>query len=195
MNRKVLFAILAGVASVIALNIVVGALVDAKGLHARDHVSSAQGAVPLLPAMALTIWALPGNRRGLPLVALLASIVIVGGAITAVGNLNVVDAMEGESWTDAQAQEFGPSRAGFETGHDLAGTGTRIVEVGAITLALVLAALRAVTWPVAMGSALLSFVWPPHLAPGFGLIVLGVALLIAKNREGRPGPRQTIELS
>jgi hypothetical protein len=65
----------------------------------------------------------------------------------------------------------------------------RIVEVGAIALALVLAAFRAVSWPVAIGSAVLSLVWPPQLAPGFGLIVVVIALVVAKNRGERSARR------
>lgn len=130
--------------------------------------------------MVVTLWALPGTRRGWPLIAMLAAVVIVGGCIDIVGNLNVVDAIDGASWNDAEAQEFGPSRSGFDSGHDLAGTGSRIVEVVAIALALVLAVFRAVSWPVAIASAVVSFVWPPHLAPGFGVAVIGIALLVAK---------------
>lgn len=191
MNRKVLLGILAGVASVIALNALVASLVEANGQHARDHVASAQGAVPLLPAMALILWALPGTRRGWQVMTILAAIVIGGGVITVVGNLDVVDAMAGQSWTDAEAQELGPSRPGFEDGHDLAATGARVVGAAAIAVALVLVISRAVSWPVAVGSVVLTVLWPPYLAPGFGLTVVGTALLLAKNRELRSSRRQS----
>src|SRR5688500_16922710 len=128
MNRKVLIGILAGIASVVAMNVLVASLVEADGQHARDHVASAHGAATVIRAMALTMWALPRNHRGLPVVALLTVILVAGGAITAVGNLDVVNAIAGESWSDAEAQELGPARAGFERGHDLAATGARVVS-------------------------------------------------------------------
>ena len=54
--------------------------------------------------------------------ALLAT-AIASCLVVLVGNIQVVEAMDGATWTDARAGQLGPARAGFASGHDLAQLG------------------------------------------------------------------------
>jgi hypothetical protein len=69
-------------------------------------------------------------------------VIVVGAVIDVTGTLQVVDAIGGASWNDAQADRLGPSRPGFESGHDLAGLGMSVVVAGAVAFAPVMAFTR-----------------------------------------------------
>ncbi len=181
MSRRVLAAIVFVVVTVIMMNLVTAALFEANGSHARDHLASAQGPLPLIPLLAVVIWALPPDRRRVGVWG--ATLVIIVGAVVDVsGNLKVIDAIGGAQWNDAQAARLGSSHPGFEGGHSLADIGMRIIVAGAMAFALLLVAYRAVRPTVGIASAALTLVFPPWIAPGFGVIIIAVALLWAKNR-------------
>ena len=163
-------------------NLVSDALIETSGSHARDHLASAQGPFPLIPLIALMIWVIPSPDRRHPLIWVAVLAILVGGVIDVMGNLQVIDAIGDASWNDAQAERLGARRPGFEEGHDLAATGTLIITAGAILFAAAMALTRNVHPVTALASAALTFVFPPFIAPGFGLIVLVVALLRKKNR-------------
>lgn len=122
--------------------------------------------------------------------------IVVGGVIDTMGNLGVIDAIGDATWNDADAGRLGPALPGFDEGHELAGLGMTIVTWAAIAFAAVMALTRNVHPVTALASAAVIFVFPPWLAPGFGLIVLVVALLRRKNRlERRTAPSLEHELT
>jgi hypothetical protein len=185
MSRKVIVATVLVVAGVAIMNLVSASLVEANGSHARDHLASAQGPFPLLPLLAVMVWALPQRERRRPLIWVAALVICVGSVIDATGNLRIVDAIGGAPWNDAQAERLGPSRPGFEDGHDLAALGMSVVVAGAVGLSAVMAFTRNVHPLTAFGSAALSWVFPPWLAPGFGVVVIAIAVLRERNRRER----------
>jgi hypothetical protein len=182
MNRKVLVAVVLVVVCVAVMDLVSESLVETNGGHAGGHLASAQSPFPLIPLLALMIWALPERDRRRPLIWIAALVIVVGGVIDTIGNLEVVDAIGDATWNDAEAQRIGPTRPGFEEGHDLAGLGMSIVTGGAIAFAAAMALTRNLHPVAALASAALSFVFPPWIAPGFGLIVIVVGLLRKKNQ-------------
>jgi type IV secretory pathway TrbD component len=191
-SRKVLVAVVLVVVCVAVMELVSERLVETNGGHAQGHLASAQGAFPLVPLLAVMIWALPKRSRSHPLIWLAALMIVVGGVIDVIGNLEVVDAIGDATWNDAEAQRLGPAQPGFEEGHDVAERGMRIVSAGAVVFAGVMAVTRNVHPVTALASAGLSLVFPPWLAPGFGLIVILVAVLRRRNRIERSHAKEAL---
>jgi hypothetical protein len=183
-RRKTTFiAIIAIVASIVGTNVVTGALVEARGTHARDHLASAQAAIPFATVLAVILWAYPARRDVHTAIVWAAALVALAGfVLIATGNLQVVHAIAGASWTDAQAQRLGPARPGFDAGHDLVDTGTRIAQLGAALAAVISALAGAIGWVAAIASVFLTAVFPPWILPGAGLLVIAIALLRARSR-------------
>jgi hypothetical protein len=87
--------------------------------HAADHLQSATPVFPMVFLSAVLVWALPGRgRRDLMLWLLLAA-AIASCLVVLAGNVRVIDAIGDATWNDAQASQLGPTRPGFESGHDL----------------------------------------------------------------------------
>jgi len=183
--RVAILGIAVLIASIAATNIASGALVEANGTHARDHLASAQAAIPVVVLLAVILWALP-SPRGRLATALswgAALAIAVGSILVATGNLQVVHAINGASWSDAQAARLGSSRPGFDAGHDLVALGTTVMQYAAIAFALVVTFVaRAVSYAVGLAAAALTFVFPSQINPAAGLPVLGIALLVRKSR-------------
>ena len=59
--------------------------------------------------------------------------------VVALGNLRVIWAISGDSWTDAQAGALGSARPGFDSGHSLVEIGT---TAGVAAIVLFIAVLR-----------------------------------------------------
>jgi drug/metabolite transporter (DMT)-like permease len=130
------------------------------------------------------VWALPERERRRPLIWIAALVIVVGAVIDVTGNLQIVDAIDGASWNDAQTDRLGPSLPGFESGHDLAGLGMSVVVVGAVAFGSDgVYPQRASGDRIGICSA--EFVVPTLDAPGFGLIVIVIAVLRASNRRER----------
>jgi hypothetical protein len=150
--------------------------------HAAAHLSSATTVFAMVFASAVLLWALPERGRRNPWLWLLFAAAIGGSLVVMAGNLQVVDAIGGETWTDAQASRLGPARPGFESGHDLASQGARGVVLAAILAAGLLWRLRLVSAKAAAGSAGLSLIFPPWIAPGFGIVILVISAVLARAR-------------
>jgi type IV secretory pathway TrbD component len=185
-TRKTILAVAVIVISFVGIDAVMTAVVGAEGPHARGHLASANAALHLIPVLAVVLWALPPDRRKGPewttVLVLVVAVIVAGIAVDVAGNPRVVDAIGDSAWNDTQVEALGPSRLGFESGHDLAGQGMWIIVAGAIALALVMIAVRAVRPLTGAASCALSLVFPPWIAPGFGIVVVTVAGLRARNR-------------
>jgi hypothetical protein len=183
--RVAILGIAVVVVSIIATNVISGVLVEANGAHARDHLATAQGAIPLVVLLAVALWAMP--RRGRLVTALIwiaALAIAVGSVLVAAGNLQVIHAINGASWTDEQAARLGSLRPGFDAGHDLAALGETVTRFAAILFALVVTfAARAVGYIAGIASAVLTFIFPSQINPAAGLPVVAIALLVRKSRK------------
>jgi hypothetical protein len=153
--------------------------------HAADHLQSATPVFPMAFLSAVLLWALPGRGRRDPLLWLLVAAALAGCLVVMVGNVRVIDAIGGATWNDTQASQLGPTRPGFESGHDLAELGAW----GAVLVTMLVAGLlwlrRLVSAKVAGAAAAVSLVFPHFIAPGAGMVVLAVSAAVARSRDLR----------
>jgi hypothetical protein len=149
--------------------------------HAAAHLSSAQVVFFGAAVVGIIMWSTPMSRRQLDvLLACAAWLTALAGV--AVGNLRVVDAIGNENWTDEQADALGEGLRGFESGHDFAQVSAFLAIAAAIVLAVVLLIRHYIGRGVLIGSIALSIVFPYWIIPGAGVIVLAVALCIARGK-------------
>jgi hypothetical protein len=154
--------------------------------HAADHLQSATPIFPMVFLSAVLLWALPGRGRRDPLLWLLLAAAVAGCLVVLVGNVRVVDAIGGATWNDTQASQFGPTRPGFASGHDLAELGAWGAVLATMLVADLLWLRRLVAAKVAVAAAAVSLVVPHFIAPGAGMVVLAVAAAVARSRDLRP---------
>jgi len=146
--------------------------------HAADHLQSATPVFPMVFLSAVLVWALPGRgRRDLLLGAAIASCLVV-----LAGNVQVIDAIDGATWSDTQASQLGPARPGFESGHDLAALGAWGAVLATILAAGLLWRRQLVSAKVAAAAAIVSLVVPYFIAPGAGVVVLAVSAAVARSQ-------------
>jgi hypothetical protein len=154
-------------AIVITAQVIFQSNVVANGAHASDHLRSATAPFPTFFLLMVIMWASTAARRrvGIWVIAVLLSI---SSLVIMFGNLLVVKAIAGDSWSNEQANAFGHMRPGFELGHSIVQFGEL---AGAATLLLLVLVLRTHgiirTGPaiVATGLALLGLA-----LPGLGFI-------------------------
>src|SRR5215204_1342011 len=154
--------------------------------HAADHLQSATPVFPMVFLSAVLLWALPGRGRRDPLLWLLLAAAIASCLVVMVGNVRVIDAIGGATWSDTQASQLGPTRPGFESGHDL-------VELGAWGAVLATMLVSGLLWlrglvsaRVAVAAALVSLVFPHFIAPGAGLVVLVISVAVTRSHRLAP---------
>jgi hypothetical protein len=150
--------------------------------HAAEHLASATAVFPMVFASALLLWALPGRSRRDPLLWLLLAAAIGGTLVVMAGNVQVVDAIGDETWSDAEASRLGPSRPGFESGHDLASVGAWGAVLATMLVAGLLWRRGLVSAKIAGVAAGLSLIFPHWIAPGFGIVVLVISIVVARLR-------------
>jgi hypothetical protein len=162
---------------VLSLQAVFTSNIVANGKHASDHLQSAQVIFPIVLFLAVIFWAAPAARRHVG-AWVAGALVGIAFSIIALGNLRVISAIGGDSWTDDQAGALGSTRPGFDSGHSLVEMGT-IAAVAAMVLFIAVLRARGIVRPgPAIAAAVLSFV--PLVAPGIGpLAIMGILVLIA----------------
>jgi hypothetical protein len=154
--------------------------------HAADHLSSSQVLFFGSALVAIIVWSTPRVlRRPDVLVACGAWLSALAGV--AIGNLRVVDAIGGADWSDEQADALGEGLRGFESGHDLAELASLLAVAAAIVLTIVLFVRGDIGRGVAIGAAAVSLLFPRWIVPGAGVLVLVVALCVARARSGEHG--------
>jgi hypothetical protein len=116
---------------------------------------------------------------------LLLAAAIASCLVVMAGNVRVIDAIGGATWSDAQASQLGPTRPGFESGHELAELGAWGAVLATMLAAGLLWLRRLVSAKVAAVAAVVSLVFPYFIAPGAGVVVLAVWVAAARARELR----------
>jgi len=165
---------------VLASSIVVQTLLfesryDVSG-HAAGHLSSATAPFGAFALVAILLWSTPtGRRQPDVLVACLAW--LAATVLVLVGNVRVVDALVDAGLGRAPTEGL-PDVAD----HGLANLAPWLAVVAAVTMAGVFWRRGHVSRRVAVGSALLSVVFPPWIIPGAGVLVLVVARCIVYAR-------------
>jgi hypothetical protein len=153
--------------------------------HAADHLQSATPVFPMAFLSAVLLWVLPGRGRRDRLLWLLVAAAIASCLVVMAGNLRVIDAIGGATWNDTQASQFGPTRPGFESGHDLAALGAWGAVLATMLVAGLLWRRSLVSAKVAAAAAALSLVFPYFIAPGAGVVILAVSAAVARARDLR----------
>jgi hypothetical protein len=153
--------------------------------HAADHLQSATPVFPMAFLSAVLLWALPGRGRRDPLLWLLLAVAIGSCLVVMAGNVRVIDAIGGATWSDTQASQLGPTRSGFESGHDLAQLGAWGAVLATMLVAGLLWLRRLASAKVAAAAAAVSLVVPYFIAPGAGVVVLAVSAAVARARDLR----------
>src|SRR5215204_1769016 len=150
--------------------------------HAADHLQSATPVFPMVFLSAVLLWALPGRGRRDPVLWLLLATAIASCLVVLAGNVRVIDAIGAATWDDAQASQLGPTRPGFESGHDLAELGAWGAVLATMLVAGLLWLRGLVSARVAVAAALVSLVFPHFIAPGAGLVVLVISVAVTRWR-------------
>jgi hypothetical protein len=150
--------------------------------HAADHLQSATPVFPMVFLSAVLVWALPRRGRRDLLLWLLLGAAIASCLLVLAGNVQVIDAIDGATWSDTQASQLGPARPGFESGHDLAALGAWGAVLATILAAGLLWRRKLVSAKVAAAAAMVSLVVPYFIAPGAGVVVLAVSAAMARSR-------------
>jgi len=172
--------IVAFIAAALALQTILLREYDAHG-HAAAHLSSAKVVFFGSALIAIVLWSTPSARR-YPDVWIACGAWIAALVGVAIGNLRVVDAIGGADWTDEQADALGAGLRGFESGHDLSEISSWLGIAAAIVLTMVLVIRRQVGTGVAIGAVVFSLVFPRWIIPGAGVLIVAVALCIARGR-------------
>jgi hypothetical protein len=153
--------------------------------HAAGHLSSATAPFGAFAFAAILLWTTPtGRRQPDMLVACLAW--LAATVLVLVGNVRVVDALVDAGLGRAPTEGL-PDVAD----HGLANLAPWLAAVAAVAMAGVFWRRGHVSRRVAIGSALLSMVFPPWIIPGAGVLVLVVARCIAYERSSTAVVPQT----
>ena len=164
--------------------------------HAAGHLQSATPVFPMIFLSAVLLWALPGRGRRDRLLWLLLAAAIASCLVALAGNVRVIDAIGAATWNYAQASQLGPTRPGFESGHDLAELGAWGAVLATMLVAGLLWLRGSASARVAVAAALVSLVFPHFIAPGAGMVVLAVSAAMAHARgDRRPGTARSIQAS
>lgn len=84
--------------------------------HAADHLQSATPVFPMVFLSAVLVWALPGRGRRDLLLWLLLGAAIASCLLVLAGNVQVIDAIDGATWSDTQASQLGPGETRLRVG-------------------------------------------------------------------------------
>jgi hypothetical protein len=153
--------------------------------HAAGHLESATAIFLMVFVSAVWVWVLPRRGQRDPLLWLLIAAALGSCLLVLVGNVQVVDAIGDDDWSDAQASALGPSRPGFESGHDLAMLGAGGAVLATMLIAGLLWRRGLVSGYVAAAAAALSLLFPYWIFPGFGILVLVISAVRARSRRLR----------
>jgi hypothetical protein len=147
--------------------------------HAAEHLSSATAPFLSSALVAILLWTTPTGRRQ-PDVLVACVSWFAATVLVLVGNVRVVDALVDAGLGHAPTEGL-PDVAD----HGLANLAPWLAAVAAVAMAGVFWRRGQVSRRVAIGSGLLSVVFPPWIIPGAGVLVLVVARGIAFERSAR----------
>lgn len=148
--------------------------------HAAEHLSSASVAFFAFALVAILLYVTPLARRQ-PLVLVTSAMWLFSTVLVLVGNVRVVDALVGAGMSDTPTSQLIVDDT-LDSAHDLANLAPWLGVLTAIALTGALWRYRHVSGRVAVGSAVLSLIFPPWIFPGAGVLVLTIARCIAYQR-------------
>ena len=140
--------------------------------HAAEHFAGASIVFRMAFVLWVIVWALPAPIRRRPGLWVLLGLIAATAIVNASGNLEVVDAIGDEDWSLETVDVLGPTRDGFEEGHQRGEQGGLAGVVVAGALAVWLWARGVISRRLAFGAVVMSVLFPYWIFPGAGLLLL-----------------------
>lgn len=150
--------------------------------HAAGHLQSAGASFFVMAMFAIIVWATPSSKRTWT-VWLAGALLALSLAPAAIGNYQVVDALEGTNYSDGQATALIGTLPGLEEGHDLAERWMLLPAIAATLLAAALWRNKSISLGVAIAAAVFSFLFPPWMIPAFGVVIMAFATCRRRARD------------
>ena len=153
------------------------------GGHAAEHLASGSFVFLAAVVAGVLLWTTPAAWRS-PIVLAGVAVWLGAGVAIAVGNARVVDAL-----IDA-GQARTPTDRLFETpaisdAHWLANNAPFVAVAAAFAIVLGVYLVRAASVRLVVGAAVLNVLVPYWVVPGFGVVVLAIARVIAAEKAAR----------
>jgi hypothetical protein len=175
---------------VVALSIVIQTVVytgryDVSG-HAAEHLSSGSFVFFATAVAGVLLWTTPAARRS-PFVLVGLATWLGAGVAIAIGNVRVVDALIDAGQSTTSTDGLVESSA-VNDSHWLANTAPLIAVAGAFAVVLGVYLVRAASARLAGVAAVLNVLIPYWIVPGFGVVLVAIARIVAVEKAARsPG--------
>jgi hypothetical protein len=161
------------------------------GGHAAGHLSSGSFVFLATVVAGVLLGTTPATRRSAFVLVGLATWLGAGVAI-AIGNVRVVDALIDAGQATTSTGNLVESSAVSDS-HWLANTAPLLAVAGAFIVVLGMYRVRAASARLAGAAAVLNVLVPPWILPGFGVVVVAIARVVAVEKAARsttPGSPQ-----
>jgi hypothetical protein len=166
--------------------------------HAAEHFGGASVVFGVVFVLVVIVWALPTAERRRPGLWGLIAVVAIAGVVNAHANILVVDAIGDETWSIDTVNALGPTREGFDEGHQRGEQAALVGTLAAGGLVVWLGFRRVISRRLCVGAAVSCVLIPYWLFPGFGMVVVAGVLvtrrvrreLSASSRSVHPSPAQ-----
>jgi len=164
--------------------------------HAAEHLDSGSFVFLATVVAGVLLWTTPAARRS-PLVLVGLAIWLGAGVAIAIGNVRVVDALIDAGYATSPTGSLVETPA-VSDAHWLANTAPLVAIVGAFVVVLGLYLVGAASAGLAGIAAVLNVLIPFWIVPGFGVVLMAIARVVATEKAARsatPGspPRPTDE--
>jgi hypothetical protein len=153
------------------------------GGHASEHLSSGSFVFLATVVAGVLLWTTPAARRS-PIVLVGLATWLTAGVAIAIGNARVVDALIDAGQATASTESLVESRA-VNDAHWLANTAPLIAVAGAFVVLLGVYLARAASARLAGVAAVLNVLVPYWIVPGFGVVLVAIARVIATEKAAR----------
>jgi hypothetical protein len=168
--------------SVVVQTVVYTGRYDVSG-HASEHLGSGSFVFLASVVAGVLLWTTPAARRS-PLVLAGLATWLGGGVAIAVGNARVVDALidAGQATTPTGSLIESPA---VSSAHSLANTAPVVAVVGAFIVVLGVYLARSASAMLAGIAAVFNVLVPYWVVPGFGVVLVAVARVVAREKAAR----------
>jgi hypothetical protein len=147
------------------------------GGHAAEHLGSASAPFMAAAVIAILLWATPGARRQIDVLAAVAAW-FGTTVLVMLGNLRVIDELVAAGYSHTPTDSV-PDVAD----HALANSSIWYAVIAAIVLVASFRWRGHIGNRAAIGAAIVTVLFPPWIIPGAGVIVLAIVRCVARGRE------------
>jgi hypothetical protein len=168
--------------SLLVQTIVYTSRYDVSG-HATGHLSSGTFVLLATVVAGVLLWTTSAGRRS-PVVLVGLATWLGAGIAIAIGNARVIDALIDTGQANTPTGSVIDTTA-VSDAHWLADTAPFVAVAGAFVIVLGLYRVRAASVGLTSAAAVLNVLVPPWIVPGFGVMVLAGARVIATEKAAR----------